>query len=200
MNRRIGIGWCQAIYWALVTGLVLWLSLSFCSPAPGQEYSYPLAVDLPEEHRVRFVNPDGSCVQCAIGMLGVHQNCPAAELLLWQSEYGRPVRGGSGPSRVRSYCNGRGIPAYNITGETMPWVEWSLRTGRGAAVMWGGNHMVTAVGISPDGSQVAVCDNNSPERIRWYSREQFERYHNGWVVILRLPPPPGEPVFYPWWK
>lgn len=160
-----------------------------------------LAVDIPTDQRIRFRNPDGSCVQCSIGMVGVNMNLPAAEMLLWNSEYGPRVRGGSGPSRVRSYCNARNIPAYNVTGNTMPWIEWALKTGRGCAIQWGGNHMVTAVGISTDGQRFAVCDNNSPHRVDWYSRSEFTHRHSPWVVILRGPSPANRsPIYYPWWK
>ena len=58
-----------------------------------------LAVDLPPEIRLWFHNPDGSCVQCSIGMCGVDQNVPAAATLLWDTEYGSRERGGSAHAR-----------------------------------------------------------------------------------------------------
>lgn len=67
----------------------------------GQRIECPdsrLAVDLPPEIRTWFRNPDGSCVQCSIGMCGVDQNVPEAATLLWDTEYGSRERGGSGPS------------------------------------------------------------------------------------------------------
>ncbi len=71
-----------------------------------------LAVDVPDEIRQWYRNPDGSCVQCSIGMCGVDQNVPAAATLLWDTVYGDRERGGSGPSRVARYCTERGIRIY----------------------------------------------------------------------------------------
>ena len=55
------------------------------------------SVELPAEVRAWYRNPDGSCVQCSIGMCGADQNCRAAASLLWSSEFGPAVRGGSSP-------------------------------------------------------------------------------------------------------
>src|SRR5210317_1769151 len=66
-----------------------------------------LSVDLPRDIRTWFRNPDGSCVQCSIGMCGVDQNVPKAATLLWDTVYGDRERGGSGPSRVARYCTER---------------------------------------------------------------------------------------------
>ena len=195
-----------AIVWIAVAVILIivavaLLSVVMAASASAEDDLDVLAVDIPVEQRTRFRNSDGSCVQCSIGMVGVHMNLPAAEMLLWTSEYGPRVRGGSGPSRVRAYCNDRNIPAYNITGNTLPWIEWALKTGRGCAIQWGGNHMVTAVGISTDGRRFAVCDNNSPQRVDWYSREEFTRRHYPWVVVLWGPAPANQPpAYYPWWK
>ena len=75
-------------------------------------------MELPVEVRRWYRNPDGSCVQCSIGMCGAWNNVPAATTLLWDTEYGPAVRGGSWPSRVADYCRRRGIRAYNVTGDT----------------------------------------------------------------------------------
>ena len=67
------------------------------SRAPAIEPPDPrLSADVPAEIRRWFRNPDGSCVQCSIGMCGVDQNVPAAASLLWDTDYGPRVRGGSG--------------------------------------------------------------------------------------------------------
>jgi hypothetical protein len=140
-------------------------------------------------------------------MAGVHHNVPAAEMLLWDSEYGPRVRGGSGPSRVSDYCKARNIPVYNVSGsQTMAWVDWALTTGRYVAITWGSAHMITAVGISADGQTYYVCDNNSPHKISPYSRETFRRYHarygGGWAVIIKGPRPVAwiGPQVVPWWN
>lgn len=158
-------------------------------------------LNFPKEVRGWFRNPDGSCVQCSIGMCGVWQNVPQATTLLWDTEYGPRVRGGSNPSRVEDYCDRRQIPAYNVTGEpTFRWMKWACKSGRMAAIGAGSSHFQTLVWY--DGTTWYVCNNNSTDRIDKYTDTQFERLHlasGKWVVILKTSPPPSEPVFYKWW-
>ena len=97
---------------------VTWLASLPVASAQDQQ----LAVDLPAELRQWFRNPDGSCVQCSIGMCGVDQNVPAAATLLWDTDYGPRERGGSYPSRVAAYSQRRGIRIYNVTGQN----TWEL--------------------------------------------------------------------------
>ena len=107
---------------ALFTGVA---SAQTYPPAPA-----PWKMDLPSEVREWYRNPDGSCVQCSIGMCGVWCNVPAASTLLWDTPYGKAVRGGSWPDRVADYCERRQIKAFNITGDTTwEWMEWAARTG-----------------------------------------------------------------------
>ncbi len=185
--------------WLLLSLAFAVTILSCCGVAPGQ------AVDLPADQRLRFANRDGSCVQCSIGLLGVWQNVPAAETLLWDSEYGPAVRGGAVPSRVREYCRRRGIEAHVVTRDVMPWIEWAVRTRRGAAVAWVGrngvkkNHMVVVAGISDDG-RFGVWDGNRPAAIRWVERAVFQRSVGGWCVILDAPPGPGVAKVVRWWE
>lgn len=170
-------------------------------------------VRLPSDQRARYRNPDGSCVQCSIGMCGVAQAVPAAEWLLWDSQYGTRVRGGSDPDRVKRYCDARLIPAYNIFGrEAWPWLCWALENGRPAAITWGSRHMITAMGATFNAagridqqSAIAICDNNSPTRVSWVPVPQFRRNFeafgsSGWVVILRTPPPAHAAPFRVWWE
>lgn len=163
----------------------------------------PLAVDLPTEVREWFINPDGSCVQCSIGMCGVDQNVPAAATLLWDTEYGPRVRGGSGPSRVARYCREREIRIYNVTGSTTwDWMRWAVETGRGAAIGAAPFHFQTLMGHDAETGTWFVCNNNSPRRIDAYSESEFRRLHlssGQWVVILDYPPHPARPRYARWW-
>ena len=63
--------------------------------------------------------------------------------------------------------------------------------------------MIIALGLSDDRQSIAICDNNSPQRIDWYSRSEFTRrfaaFGGGWVVILATPVPPDHYVFSQWW-
>lgn len=182
----------------LVVGVVL---LSIVAPAAaGQDKTM---MELPPDIREWFRNPDGSCVQCSIGMTGVWNNVPAASTLLWDTEYGPRVRGGSTPSRVARYCDARQIPAWNVTGnETWEWMEWAARTGRFAAIGAGTRHFQTEYGRDFDARKWYVCNNNSTSKIDEYTDEAFRRLHlasGKWVVILQGPSPPPVPEYVPWW-
>jgi len=173
--------------------------VSFCSGVQAQDQ-----LTLPAEIREWFRNPDGSCVQCSIGMAGVWQNNANAQTLLWDTEYGPRVRGGSSPSRVADYCNRRGIKAYNVTGSnTWDWMAWCARNGRMAAIGAGGSHFQTLCWWDQASGFWYVCNNNSPQKIDKYDWNSFQRLHlasGQWVVILDTPAPPVAPRYVQWWK
>lgn len=161
-------------------------------------------LQFPAEVRAWYRNPDGSCVQCSIGMCGVWQNCPQASTLLWDSDYGPRVRGGSWPSRVEEYSDRRKIPCYNVTGSnTWDWMKWAARNGRMCAIGAGSAHFQTLCWYDPSKDRWYVCNNNSTHRIDEYTWEGFRRLHlasGQWVVILKTPSPPSLPVFVAWWQ
>lgn len=188
----------------LLSTLTAWIAL--VATVNAQTVECPdrrLAVDLPLDIRTWFRNPDGSCVQCSIGMCGVDQNVPSAATLLWDTEYGKRERSGSGPSRVSEYCHRRGIRAFNITGQnTWDWMKWAAATGRGAAIGAGTAHFQTLMGYDPKAGKWYVCNNNSPSRIDIYDESSFRRLHlasGQWLVILDYPPHPERPRYYRWW-
>lgn len=165
------------------------------------------SMKLSEPTRAWYRNPDGSCVQCSIGMAGVHCNDLNAASLLWDTSYGPAVRGGSWPSRVERYCDERGIKAWSVTGatvdDTMPWMVWAARTGRFAAIGAGTAHYQTLYGYDPHHEKPwMVCNNNSTSRIDRYGDREFRQLHAAsgpWVVVLQLPSSdPPTPV--KWWK
>lgn len=157
-----------------------------------------------------FTNP-GSCVQCSIGMCAANQmgaaylgpTAPAAALLLSNSEYGPKVWHGSTPGRVESYCDARGIKAWNVTGkQTWEWMRWAARTGRFCAMGAGRAHFQTLYGWDESNNTWYVCNNNSPRKIDRYTWEEFQALHlasGQWIVILDLPPPPPPPNYTRWW-
>lgn len=176
-----------------------------CASAAAIECPDPkLAFDVPADNRQWFRNPDGSCVQCSIGMCGVDQNVPVAATLLWDTEYGSRERGGSGSSRVANYSKKRGIRIYNVTGQgTFEWMKWACRNGRGAAIGAGSSHFQTLVGHDPQSNTWWVCNNNSPRKIDEYTDAGFRRLHlasGQWIVILDYPPHPPRPVYRAWWQ
>jgi hypothetical protein len=158
------------------------------------------------ESRAFYRNPDGSCVQCSIGMCGFNNCDPNAAQLLWDTEYGPAERGGSNPSRVESYCDRRGIRAWSVTGEsvddTIPWLRWAVKTRRFAAFGAGTRHFQTLYGYDYERSQWLVCNNNSTDRIDRYSESDFRELHRQsgpWCVILEKPAS-AAPVTEKWWK
>lgn len=162
-----------------------------------------LAMDVPQSIRQWFKNPDGSCVQCSIGMVGVDQNVPGAATLLWDTEYGPRERGGSEPGRVARYSAKRGIRIFNITGpQTYQWMKWACANGRGCAVGCGSAHFQTLAGHDPKTSTWYVVNNNGDQRVDVYSDAQFRRLHEAsgeWCVILDYPAHPARPAYRKWW-
>ncbi len=167
----------------------------------------PLATMMLEpDTRGWFVNPDGSCVQCSIGMAGVHCNDLNAASLLWDTPYGEKERGGSWPGRVANYCNARGIKAWNVTGndyeDTRPWMLWATRTGRFAAIGAGSRHFQTLYGYDPATKTWLVCNNNSTHKIDRYTEDGFRRLHMAsgpWVVVLQRSSSEN-PQLVEWWR
>lgn len=161
------------------------------------------AVQLPREVRAWYRNPDGSCVQCSNGMIGIWVHCDPMAALLWSTEFGPAVRGGSNPDRVARYCNSRGIKVWNVTGEsTFAWMAWSCRNGRGSAIGAGTKHFQTLVGHNPRSGQWAVCNNNSTNRIDVYSDAGFRRLHlasGRWCVVPDYSPGIVPPVYARYW-
>lgn len=189
----------------LLLAVVLMPGIAGAQATATLEWDDPrLALHVPQEILQKFRNPDGSCVQCSNGMTGTDQNIPAFANLLWQSEYGPPVRGGSNPSRVASYAKARNVRIFNVTGkDTWDWMRWACSTGRGAAIGAAASHFQTLVGYDPKRKEWYVVNNNGDQRIQLYSDEAFRRLHlasGEWCVILDYPPAPAPPVELAWWQ
>lgn len=186
--------------------MIVAVLVSVPAVAPGQSQppeQVPHTMQVPPELRAWYRNPDGSCVQCSIGMCGIWQNVPLAYTLLWDTAYGPAVRGGSGPSRVETYAARRGMRVYNVTGSnTWEWMQWAAKTGRFAAIGAAANHFQTLYAWDPQRNVWYVCDNNSPKQVDEYTWEEFRRLHlssGQWVVILDYPPSPAVPRYVQWW-
>lgn len=173
-----------------------------------QDFPYPAYMELPAPQREIFRNPDGSCVQCSNGLVGMHINRPAQTFLLWDTEYGPAVHGGSWPGRVADYAKRRGMRIYNVTGnsyaDTRPWMIWAAKTNRFAAIGAGGRHFQTLYGYIPGAEKPwLVCNNNSPQTIDEYSEQGFRRLHEAsgpWVVVPDEPSTAPPPRIVPWWQ
>ncbi len=158
---------------------------------------------LTAQMRNKYWNPDGSCVQCSIGMIGVAGNDPNAATVLWDTKYGPAIRGGSWPARVASYFHSRGIRGWNITGEenTFAWMKWAIKTRRFAAIGAGQAHFQTLYGYDFKRQKWLVCNNQTPGRIDEYDDDAFRRLHMAsgpWIVVLARPAS-EPPVPVEWW-
>lgn len=195
-------------FWvAILAGTIAMAAISVARGQATASYAWDdqhLSLHVPQEVLQKFRNPDGSCVQCSNSMTGTDQNVGAFAYLLWDSEYGSKVRGGSSPSRVERYAKERNVRIYNVTGKsTWDWMRWACANGRGAAIGAGGNHFQTLVGYDPPTKRWFVVNNNGDQRIQEYSDEAFRRLHlasGQWCVILDYPPAPAPPKYLAWWK
>ncbi len=147
-------------------------------------------------------------------MCGLHQNVHAATYALYTTnEYGKAWRGGCYPSRMEAFADARGIPIYNVTGDsTYEWMKWASRTGRMCAIGCFSAHFQTLLWWNPDPADPKpwkIKNNWGVEgkyNVRnWYalSDAEFRRQHEAsgkWVVILKGPPPPLKPQYVAWWR
>lgn len=191
-----------------------WLVLLFCvlihqvhAQTPAPDWPKRPMMDLPVKTLSYYYNTDGSCVQCSNGMIGAYHGQENPATLLWDTEYGRAQRGGSSPSRVASYCRARGIPIYNVTGnsvdDTLPWMEWACKTGRFAAIGAFRMHFQTLYGRDYERDRWYVQNNWGKWQTDEYSPAQFRSIHAAsgpWVVIPKGPPPAPRPFYEKWWE
>ncbi len=153
---------------------------------------------------LKYGNPDGSCVQLSNGMVGCNNNIIQFSTLPFASDYGKPVRGGSGPSRVASYAAARGVPIWNVTGSSsIEWAKWACRTGRFAAIGFFSGHFQTLYGYEPATEKPWIILNNWYNKSTTrYSEAEFKRLHlqsGPWIVVpKRATSPPPEIVR--WWE
>lgn len=179
-------------------------SLALLVLVAGADYLAPVsAMRLSVKTRNWFWNPDGSCVQCSIGMVGIHCNDENAATVLWDTKYGKAIRGGSWPARVAAYFQDRGIRGWNVIGEenTFPWMMWAVKTGRFAAIGAGSAHFQTLYGYDFQRQRWLVCNNQTPGQIDEYDDAGFRRLHMAsgpWIVILAKPSS-EPPQLVEWW-
>jgi hypothetical protein len=173
------------------------------------EFNYPAYMEIPAELRAWFRNPDGSCVQCAEGLTGMHNNLPPWTFLLFDTdEYGKAQHGGSYPGRVAAYAKTRGMRIFNVTGnsfeDTRAWMIWAARTNRFCAIGAGGAHFQCLYGYIPGASKPwLVNNNNSTSVIDDYSEDGFRRLHMAsgpWIVVPDEPASAPPPRVIEWWK
>jgi hypothetical protein len=122
-------------------------------------------------------------------------------LLRWQgrpktADYIRRMYGdGEYPDSFEQQVNALGIRYAMTTDGDIEFLEWAIRTRRGAAVtVKGGAHMVCLVDL--DAQRACLMDNNSPQKYVWVPRESFLaewRASHGWALTVVYAPCPPLP-------
>lgn len=152
-------------------------------------------IDLPPAwRRANWTGPrgQGSCVHAAIAHLLEWQGRHAAAAW-WRQRHGD----GETPAGLAAKLDAAGIAYAQTRAGDESFLEWAIRTRRGAAVVVEqGAHMVNLVGL--DAHSADLLDSNAPERTVHVSREAFVRdwkQSGGWAVAL-LAGAPAAPA--PW--
>lgn len=148
-----------------------------------------LTVDLPPAERQENWG-GGSCVHASMVSLFRWQGRPElAEH--WRRTYGD----GETVSGLRAKLDREGVPYADTTAGDVAFLEWSVRTRRGAAVVvMHGAHMVTLVDFNE--REAVLLDNNDPTRLQRVPRDRFVsewRRSSGWAVTPLFDPPPRKP-------
>ncbi|MFN6104879.1 MAG: hypothetical protein ACK5EA_10575 [Planctomycetaceae bacterium] len=155
-------------------------------------------LDLPERFRqANWLGPrrQGSCVHASIVHLLHGQG--RHDLATWWREQHAD---GETPDSVARQLEAAGLRyAETRTGEVR-FLEWALRTRRGAAVVvQEGRHMVTLVGL--DARSAHILDSNAPQEIQHWPRRQFLaewQSSGGWALtILGVPSAPQPWLVHP---
>lgn len=190
--------------------LIILAFLILAAPA----LAFDASETIPADQRQRFVNATrpGSCVWCSIGMVGVDANNPAAEMLHFDSQYGKAMQGGATSNEAAAACRDRNIDAMVLHGSSsLETIDAALDSGRAVGITWTPHyrsgspaHFITALGRTADGATYYVCDNRWPEKISSYTRAEFVSNYGldrGWCVIIKGPKPlPWRaPPVLEWW-
>jgi hypothetical protein len=149
-------------------------------------------IDIPAQWRRRNWIGDrgqGSCVHASLVHLlhwqGRHQLAD-----WWQRRYAN----GETADGLAAKLESAGVKFAETRDGDETFLEWAIRTRRGAAVVvQRGAHMVNLVGL--DDRVARVLDSNSPDRVRELPRTEFLREwktSGGWAVTpVGAPPPPS---------
>lgn len=189
--------------------LLLLLAVEASGQTPAPDFPNRPMMDLPVETQKWYLNRSGDCVQDSLGLVGAYHCDFNVASLVHDSPYGPAEMGGSTPSRVASYARKRGIALYNVTGrtaqDTLPWIEWSAKTGRFAAIGYWSRHFQTLYGRDYQRDLFYVQNNWSGTFGNAYehSKSRFIKDHEAsgpWVVVLKSPPPAPNPILVQWWK
>lgn len=153
---------------------------------PAIFHEHPV-MNLPLAARCRNYGSGGSCV-CA----------STISLLRWQGrdDLADKVRqichGGQGPDSLNEKLERLGIHYAFVTNGDPTFLEWAVRTRRGAGITFYPAHFVNLVDLTS--THATLLNNNSVERLVHIPREEFIRRwrsYGGWAVtVVYAPAPP----------
>jgi ABC-type bacteriocin/lantibiotic exporter with double-glycine peptidase domain len=133
----------------------------------------------------------GSCVFASTISLLNWQNRPKTAKWI-RNNYGN----GSGPTDTAEKFDRIGLRYAMTTTGDVKFLEWSMRTRRGCAVVVrGGSHFVCLVSL--DAKRAAIMDNNDVGNIKWVTREAFLSEwvaSGGWSLAVVYSPPAPKPL------
>lgn len=161
-------------------------SLRVKEQAPGEA---PV-VDLPEAMRTKNYK-GGSCVHASTINLLKWQGLD--ELAQWWREnhaYGESA----GP--LASKMEKAGLKFAYVTNGDPAFIEWAIRTRRGAGIGYKPRHAINIVGLTQ--THAILLDNNATHRYEYVPREEFFRkwrsQFGGWAWAVIYEPPAPRPV------
>lgn len=192
--------------------LVLALSLSQVAPArsgavkPSKvpidpETGAEVQCDLPDRFHLRNItgrNGQGCCVYASGEMMARYFGFVQLEGILAEGLGGASARDVEAMFRRRA----PGFHGYaQATGrDSVPFLDWCMRSNRLACVTYGKAHMVCLLHLDPPDAKsprACVLDNNQPRTWIWMSRDEFIQRHQvggAWSYALIIPAPPPIPV------
>lgn len=122
-------------------------------------------------------------------------------LLRWQGQYEaaeyvrRNYGNGQNSRSFAEGANAMGLQYAMTTNGDVSFLEWAIRTRRGAAVtVMGGRHMLNLIHL--DERQACLLDNNNPSKDIWIPRETFLaewRASGAWALSPVYAPTPPLP-------
>jgi hypothetical protein len=157
-------------------------SLLIEGPIPGEDP----CVDLPQTMRTKNYS-GGSCVHASTINLLIWQGLP--ELAQWwRDNHG----GGEYSDRLNAKMDKAGLKfAYTTRGD-MGFLEWTIRTRRGAGIGYFPRHAINLVDLTE--TEATLLDNNRTGVYIKVPRAEFERKWRGWGgwawTVVYQPPPP----------
>ena len=165
-----------------------------CPRRPVHPQSYP-TIDIPQDLRTRNWAPEGegSCVHASLVTL-LHWQGQHELARWWQRKYS----GGEVPEGLAAKANRIGLRFAETRNGDVGFLEWAVRTRRGACVtVEGGVHMVCLIHL--DEQWAGTLDNNNPGQVVWQSRnaflEEWRTSHWQWAITPVYDPPPRKPWF-----